>query len=200
METPLDTFLPRFDHNEVHSRHVKAPPARVLAAAREVTPGEVPLLVALMAIRSGPRLRGLVLDRPIVRQFERSGFARLEETEDTLVLGGVGRYWTPSGGVRRVTAEEWFAFDAPGYAKAAVDFRVEPAPDGGTTLWTETRITATDEAARRRFRCYWLLIHAGSAAIRIAWLRAIARRAERETQAASRPSASSSRSTSSSAV
>jgi hypothetical protein len=196
---PLDEQLPRFDRRELHSRRVAARPAQVLVAAREVTAREVPLLVVLMALRSGPRLRRLSLDRPILGEFERSGFVRLAEADDELVYGGVGRFWTPSGGIRRISAEEFEGFAEPGYAKAAFNFLVRPAPDGGTLLSTETRVLATDPAARRSFCRYWRLIRPGSGAIRRGWLRGIARRAER-AQAARSESASSSRSTSSSVV
>ena len=43
---------------------------------------------------------------------------------------------------------------------------------------TRTRNRATDEATGRRFRWYWLLIGAGSKAIRLDVLRAVRRRAE----------------------
>jgi hypothetical protein len=50
--------------------------------------------------------------------------------------------------------------------------------DGRTRLTTETRIKATDAAARRRFRLYWLAIGPGSAMTRRSLLRAVKRRAE----------------------
>jgi hypothetical protein len=81
--------------------------------------------------------------------------------------------------VRRVSAAEFAAFREPGYARAAFNMHAEPAPGGGTLLTTETRIQATDDEARRSFRRYWRVIYPGSAAIRLAWLRAIRRRAER---------------------
>ena len=98
---PLDDFLPHFDFREIHSRRVAAEPADVLAAARAVTPLEVPLLVALMALRAGPRLGRLSLRRPIVEQFERAGFVQLAANERELVYGGVGRFWTLGGGLTR---------------------------------------------------------------------------------------------------
>jgi hypothetical protein len=64
-------------------------------------------------------------------------------------------------------------------AKGAVSLRVEGVA-GRTVLTTETRVLCTDEGARRRFRRYWALIRPGSGAIRVAWLRAIRRRAERQ--------------------
>jgi hypothetical protein len=177
----LDDFLPRYDFNEVHSVTTSASPAAVMNAIRALTPTEVPVLVALMAIRSVPALvrrRRLSVRGPLLDGFRKSGFVTLHETPDELVLGGVGRFWEPSGGLRRVEAAEFGEFAEPGFAKAAFNFQIER--DGERTLvTTETRIATTDERARRRFARYWRVVHPGSALIRVAWLRAIRRRAER---------------------
>ena len=78
------------------------------------------------------------------------------------------------------TSRRFAALSAPGYAKAAMNFRVEPAPDGSCRLTTETRIHATDAATARRFATYWRFILPGSAILRVTWLHAIAGRAEGE--------------------
>lgn len=175
----LDDFLPRYDVHEVHSTSISAPPDAVLAAIREVTAREVPLLVVLMALRAGPRARRLSAGNTILSGFERAGFVPLHDGPESLAYGGVGRFWRPSGGLRRVEASAFATFGEPGYAKAAFSFELEPQGGEHTLLTTETRVLATDEAAKRSFRRYWRLIYPGSAAIRIAWLRAIRRRAER---------------------
>jgi hypothetical protein len=180
----LDEFLPRYDVHEVHSTTIAAPPEAVVGATHDVTAREVPLLVALMILRAGPSARRLSGSRTILTQFERAGFVWLRDGPDGLIAGGVGRFWTPSGGLRRLQASEFTAFDEPGYAKAVFSFEVEPRGDR-TLLTTETRVLATDERARRSFKRYWRLIRPGSAAIRIAWLRAIRRRAERAAYAPS---------------
>jgi hypothetical protein len=195
----LDNYLPHYDFHERHSISVDAAPATVLEEARRMTSRDVPLMVALMAVRRLPELvigrRTLRLDsRPVLEQLERAGFVRLAATDEELVFGVVGRFWLPSSGVRRVSAESFAGFAEPGCAKAAVNFRAVREGDH-TRLSTETRILATDAAARRRFRCYWRLIYPGSAAIRIVWLRAIRQRAEAQPARAS-----SSRSTSSAVV
>jgi hypothetical protein len=174
----LDDHLPTYDVCEVHATTVAAPPEAVMEAVRAVTPREVPLLVILMALRAGPRAPRLSARRTILGGFERGGFVRLCERPDILVYGGVGRFWTPSGGLRRIEPSGFRDFAEPGYAKAAFSFELERRGDL-TLLTTETRVLATDEAARRSFRRYWWLIRPGSGAIRIAWLRAIRRRAER---------------------
>jgi hypothetical protein len=195
----LENALPNYDVRERHSIAVEAAPATVLEEVLRMTPRDVPVMVALMALRSLPSLllgRGAlgVGVRPIVQQFERAGFVRLATTEDELVLGAVGRFWHPSGGLTRVSVDGFAAFAEPGWAKAAVNLRAARA-GGRTLLTTETRVLATDDAARRSVRRYWRLIYLGSALIRVAWLRAIRRRAEAQPV-----SAPSSRSTSSSVV
>ena len=179
----LDDFLPSYDVHEVHSVGTSASPAATMKAIRELTPLEVPVLVGLMAIRSvpavvrgrRPSLRGRLLDG-----FRHGGFVDLHAAPDELVFGGVGRFWQPTGGLRRIDAADFRDFAEPGFAKAAFNFQVERI-DGRTVVSTETRIATTDEQARRRFGRYWRLIHPGSALIRIAWLRAIRRRAERNS-------------------
>ena len=188
----LDEFLPRYDVHEVHSTAIAAPPEAVMDAIREVTPREVPLMVALMILRTGPRARRLSGRHTILAGFERAGFVTLRDGPDGIVAGGVGRFWTPSGGLRRIDASEFGAFGEPGYAKGAFSFELEPR-GGRTLLTTETRVLATDEPARRSFKRYWRLIHPGSAAIRVAWLRAIRRRAERSRYAPSGSSPASAR-------
>ena len=65
-----------------------------------------------------------------------------------------------------------------GWAKAAWSFRVDPAPGGGATLSTETRILCTDPGSLRAFRRYWRLVRPFSGVIRIEMLLAIRREAE----------------------
>jgi hypothetical protein len=132
-------------------------------------------------VRSVPALlrrRRLPLRGSLLNGFRKAGFVPLRETPDELVFGGVGRFWQPSGGLRRVDPARFREFAEPGFAKAAFNFQVERTGER-TTVRTETRIATTDERARRHFARYWRLIHPGSALIRVAWLRAIRRRAER---------------------
>ena len=177
----LDEFLPDYDVNEVHSVTTSAGPAAVMEAIHALTVREVPLLVALMAVRSLPTLlrrRRPSMQGPLLDAFLSGGFVVLRETPDELVVGALGRFWQPSGGVRRFDPAEFRDFAEPGWAKAVFNFEVRRIGDR-TQLRTETRVATTDERARRRFGRYWRRVHPGSALIRMAWLRAIRRRAER---------------------
>ena len=140
---------------------------RALAAVHDVSAAEMPLARLLM------RLRGLRPNRagPLVDTMVTRGFARFGD--DVLVL--VGRPWSARGGLRRV--HDFVAFDDPGYAKMALDFTAVPDAEG-TLLATETRVFLTDEAARRRFAAYWLVVRPFSGLVRRSWLAAAKRRAE----------------------
>ena len=79
---PLDEFLPDYDVNEVHSTRVAASPDAVMAAVPLLTAREVPLLVALMAVRSLPARVGAAAapaQRPDPRGFLRGGFVALAD-------------------------------------------------------------------------------------------------------------------------
>ena len=177
---PLDEFLPHFHFSERHSTEVAASPERTREAVRELRGRDVPLTGVLMALR---RLPARKLPRPssapVLGQMERGGFVLLAERPDEVVLGIAGRFWELGSGVRPVSAAEFAQFAEPGCARAAINFRVEPA-GRGCRLTTETRIEGTDDNARRSFGRYWRVVHPGSALIRREWLRAIRRRAERE--------------------
>ena len=166
----LDEVLGEYGWSERHAIDIAAPPAAVLDAVRSLTADEMPLVRALLAVRSLPsRLlrrhgRSAGPARPVVEEMTRSGFFPLgEDPGRELVVGIVGRFWQACPVHAEIASADGFrAFDAPGWAKAAMNFRVGPLPDGRTRLTTETRIVATDAAARRRFGAYWLVVGPGA--------------------------------------
>jgi hypothetical protein len=174
----LSELLPEYDFAERHEVAV-TDARRALAAAREATPAEMPFVRTLFALRSGPALvtrgRGLPRDRSrsLAEQMIAFGFVPLAEDEHEIVLGFVGQPWKLTGGTmpRLLAADEWRAFDEPGFVKAVMNFRVD-----GNVLSTETRVLVTDERSRRKFRRYWLVVRPFSGLIRRSWLRAAKRR------------------------
>jgi hypothetical protein len=162
----LDEFLPRYDVNEVHSVTTSAAPAAVMEAIRDLTPREVPLLVALMAVRSVPALlkrRRLSIRGRLLDGFRGAGFVALREGPDELVWAAVGRFWRADGGLRRIAPTEFRDFAEPGWAKAAFTFELAQV-GGRTVVTTETRIATTDEQSQRRFGRYWRVIGPGQRA------------------------------------
>lgn len=166
--TLLDTHVPEWDFRERHATRVNASPERVFAAVREVTLAEMGVFRVLAWLR-GIRVP---VDRPVLEVASTTWSVLADEPGRELVLGAVGQPWRLRGGNN--PGGDFATFNRPGYAKMAINWRLE-----GTTLSTETRVLATDAAARRKFRRYWLVIRPFSGLIRRVWLRAIRRRAER---------------------
>lgn len=180
----IDTHLPHADFAERHALRVHAPPERAYAAARGLDMSGSLLVRTLFALRSLPALfsrkRG-VMEKGLETTMERllkNGFVLLDErAPHEFVLGLVGRFWTPAGGIERIQPAELAVFDKPGMAVAAWNFTVLPT-DEGSLVATETRVRCTDDAARRSFERYWRVVRPFSGAIRMEALRAIRRTAE----------------------
>src|ERR1044072_5054989 len=119
----IDEVMPEFDRREVHRRVIGAPPAATWDALREVRGGEMRLMQGLMGLRSLGRRRADG-SRTVLEGFKRMGFRPVaEDPGRELVVAGIGRFWTPSGGLRKVEGAEFFArFEEPGYAKVAFNF------------------------------------------------------------------------------
>lgn len=173
----IDGLLPEFDAVERHRVEVRAGARRTYAAVRGADLGRsalVRLLFATRGIRGALRPGRITLDA-----LRGAGFVLLgEDPGSEIVLGIVGRFWTPRGGLAEVRAEDFTSFDRPGYAKAAWNFHLEPRV-AVTLLSTETRVAATDDAARRRFRAYWALVRPFSGLTRSRALGVMKREAER---------------------
>lgn len=163
----LDEVLPQWHFRERHAIPLVAPPEPALAAVLAVTPADSPLIRLLFG------LRGLPAERhdSIFDQLLRMDFRVVaEEPAREIVAVGIGQPWRLGG--ETVDARDFVRFDEPGYAKMALAFSSD-----GASLATETRVLLTDEASRRRFRLYWLVVRPWSGAIRRSWLRAARRRA-----------------------
>jgi hypothetical protein len=183
----LDTFLPAYDFNEVHRVMVDAPPEKVFAALKALTPGELsPLVFWMLDLRGLPaRLLGrggpqMAEARPFLEQLYAGGFIPLaEEPGREIVFGLIGQFWKLADNteVEIVSPQAFLEFEQTDYAKVAANLAVQPA-GAQTLLTTETRIWAPDEATRSKFAFYWRLISLGSGWIRRLWLNAIKRKAE----------------------
>lgn len=189
----IDEFAPEFQFEEFHERLVRATPEAVDRAIRSVPAEEIRLFHLLTWIRNPRRpwshepanILNPPSKVPILDVATRSGFVILsDEPGREIVLGTlVAR---PLGarlavlGDSASTARRFAELSEAGYAKAAMNFRIEPREGGMCLVTTETRIFATDPRTARRFATYWRFILPGSSLLRVTWLGAIAARAESE--------------------
>ena len=196
----LDRIVPSFQASERHSTTIAASPDQVWAALSQVTMGELRLFRLLMGVRvlpgrlvRSPRAR-FNADEPLLGWAVRFGFSILgEEVRRELVVGAIGQPWRLAGGrsAAVVDGDDFAAFDQPGYAKMAANFRLASTVGGSAIqLSTETRVACTDPASARRFARYWWLIRPASGVIRRSWLAAIKRRAKRAADAGTDPEVS----------
>jgi hypothetical protein len=193
----IDEFLPVFQFHESHQIRIHATPRRIAWAIATVPAEEIRLFRTLTWLRHPRRpwsrpeesILAPPSGKPILEVATASGFLQLAAEPDreivlgTLVIAARSRACG--------SPQDFKELAAPGYAKAVINFLIEPqsaaatggrdtpgGPQGWCRLTTETRVFATDAATCRRFAAYWRLIAPGSALIRVEWLRAIRRRAE----------------------
>ena len=180
-ETRLDEFMPVWQFNERHTISIKAPPAAVYEAIRNVRAGEISLFNTLTWIRRGGRaLPESILNAgdtaSLLDVATRSGFVYLaDDAPKEVVIGTVVMH--PPGARAPLTPQTFKTSLPPGYAIAAMNFAVLPDGPNASLVSTETRVFANNPVARRRFARYWRVIYPGSALIRLMWLRAVKRRA-----------------------
>lgn len=184
IRTQLAEFAPVYQFHEVHRIHVRAARDRAYRAIREVTADEILLFRTLTWLRRlgrpGPESILNAPERlPLLEVATRTSFLLLAEKPEREVV--IGTLVLAPAGVRikaQPTPQDFKALDAPGFAKATMNFRLEDVGTDTCVVTTETRVYATDASARRRFGAYWRVIYPESALIRRMWLRAIKRRAE----------------------
>jgi hypothetical protein len=183
----IDSFAPNPDVVETHSITIDASRDAVYRAlwTAALSSPVIKLLLSLRSLpgfvargfRSFPRSQKITLHTLLD-----SGFGLLaEEPGQEVVLGLTGRFWRPVGNLSPFNRAD---FDHPvptGFAHAIWNFQIiEDA--GRSILSTETRVVCGDEASRRKFRAYWLIVRPFSGLIRLLMLRAVKRDCEKLLQ------------------
>lgn len=180
----IDEYLPAYDVTEHHYLDIQAPVEKIYAAAHELDMSPSRWIRGLFLLRGLPAFlfsrrhsqAGLGLN---LAGLHRSGFIFLGEIpQQEIVLGLIGKFWTPSGGIQRLNAAGFQNFTTSGFAKAVWNFSLEFRTADVTRLHTETRVLCLDAASRKRFRFYWLFIRPFSGLVRMEILRALKRSAE----------------------
>jgi hypothetical protein len=181
----IDAFLPAYDFHEFHEIAIHAPPDRVMSALRQVTLADIAVVRTLGKIRNTAMGRPgaptfPATPRPVVETLMNGGgaFFPLESTEREILFGLAGQPWNDAAPHPRIQPDAFRSWTAPGQVKVATSLKVEDLGAGRSRLTTETRVLATDEAARRTMARYWAFIYPGSGLLRVSLLRAVRTRAE----------------------
>jgi hypothetical protein len=178
----LDRFIPRPDVRERYERLIRAPAGLVFDVAMHFDLMSVPLVRAIFWLRgklmgSTPTTRA---PQGLVAETMRLGWGVLSHREGRrLIMGAVTRPWDADVIFQSVPAERFAEFAEPDLVQIVWTLEAEPLGHALTRFGSETRVRATDGAARTKFLRYWRWAGFGIVLIRWLMLPAIRREAER---------------------
>ena len=182
--TPLDPFIPEPEVSERHEIVVAAPAAVVMRVVKTFDMYSIPWVRRIFRLRE--TLMGVEalarVPKPFVEEMQGLGWQCLiDRPESLFVAGAACQPWLGDVVFRPIPPEAFADFDEPGLVKIAWTLEVGALGPARCRLSTETRVVATDAAARARFRGYWRWARFGIVLIRRLVLPAIRRQAEAQT-------------------
>ena len=133
-ETRLDELTPAWQLREVHTLRIDAPPARVYDAIKSLRAGEIRLFHTLTWIRRGGRempenILNPGAERSLLDIATHSGFIYLADEPNEVVIATIV-VAPPDRPRLQLTPELFRSTLAPGFALAAMNFRIRPDGDG----------------------------------------------------------------------
>jgi hypothetical protein len=179
----LDRFVPEYEVREQHEVHVHAPAGLTYRAALALNIYDSAIVRAIFRGREvlmrAEHRNAPPIETPFLEQMVRLGWGVLaEEHGREIALGAITKPWEPNPRFEPVLAAEFATFSHPLSVKIAWNVVVEPVAPRESICRTETRVVATDDEARRRFRLYWALVLPGVRLIRREVLRLVKTSAE----------------------
>lgn len=183
----IDRFIPKSNADviERHETTVRAPAAVVLEAAESFDLESIPIVRAIFWLRakllgaSYARMRKGLIEETTRMGWERLAYAPGRE----IVMGTVTRPWIGEVKFRRIMPDSFAEFKEPDMVKIVWTLEAELVGPELTRLATETRVLATDESARAKFKAYWRKFGIGILMIRWLAVPAMKREAERRHKA-----------------
>ncbi|MFN7953469.1 MAG: hypothetical protein U0610_17215 [bacterium] len=187
--SPLEPFVPVFDARERFQVAVDAPAALVYETATTFDMQSVGLVRAIFRLREialGARGGGARVPRGWLEEAAALGWGTLAEVPGRLFVAGAHcQPWLPDVCFVPIAPAAFRGYSEPGQVKIAWTLEVVPLAASRSLLATETRVVATDPAARERFLRYWRWARFGIVPIRWLLLPAIAREANRRASRSS---------------
>jgi hypothetical protein len=193
--TLIDSLMPEYDFNEVHSIEINASTESVVTAIKELKANELSWIFHLLIdMRELPEklfgndfINKSFFDgqQSMLEKMQAGGFIKLGEViNHEIVLGllipeTIGKFWkrAPKVNLGPNKYEDFMSFNSPDFAKVTLNFLIDKKDK--TILRTETRILPLSPKMHNSFKIYWSFIHIGSAWIRRIWLKAIKHHAEK---------------------
>jgi hypothetical protein len=185
----LDAFAPTPDVHGRHATLVRAPADLVLEVARDFDMQSIPLVRAIFWLRAKlMRAKAAAPARGagIVASTQALGWGvLLDEPGRAYLSGSACQPWLADVVFSPIPPERFATYAEPDRVKIAWSLEVEAVEPALTRFSTETRVVATDEQARAKFRRYWRAFGIGIMMIRLLLVPAVRREAERRWRARS---------------
>lgn len=182
MHSLIDRFIPHADVRERHEIIVCAPTAVVLDVARNFDLQSIPLVRAIFWLRAklmGAKVPGAA-PQGLVADTVRMGWGVLyDEPGRVFIAGAACQPWQADVIFTSIPPGRFATFAEPDRVKIVWTLEAVAEGPAVTRFATETRVCATDEQARGKFRRYWRVFGFGIVMIRWLLLPAVRRHAER---------------------
>ena len=188
----LDWLLPEFDATIVEHQVMEGDAESIYRAVTSVDMAEIPNTYTtvrfLFAARgAAERLVNALLGRTTAAPVP-EGALRLcdmpdhgdwvklaEDPPDEFAFGVVGRFWGGETVWETIDADQFVAFDQPGFAKIGCSISLRPYGTARTLVSYEARTQALDPESRAQFLRYWRVVRPGVAIVMRAYLHAVAK-------------------------
>lgn len=184
----IDRFMPQADVTERHETLVRAPADVVFDVAQTFDLQSIPLVRAIFWLRA--KILGVaempahLFEKGLVAETQALGWRILAARPGReLVAGSVTQPWQGDVIFTPVEPDRFATYSAPDMVKIVWTLEAEPLGPALSRFRTETRVLATDEAARTKFGRYWRWAGLGIVLIRWLLLPALRREAERRAHA-----------------
>lgn len=183
----IERFMPQADVTECHETLIRAPAGVVFDVAQTFDLQSIPLVRAIFWLRAKllrtPEAPTPAFAKGLVAETTALGWRILgERAGRELVVGSVTQPWKGNVVFTPVVPDRFLEFSEPDLVKIVWTLEAEPLGPALTRFRTETRVLATEDEARRKFRTYWRWARFGIVLIRLLMLPALRREAERRQQ------------------
>jgi hypothetical protein len=180
-ERLIERFMPASDVRTCHEFLVHAPADVVFDVAQRFDLQSLPIVRAIFWLRGKLMGAARTTRRPsgLVEETKRLGWNELARRPGReLVMGAATQPWKADVKFIPVPAEDFLGFAEPEMVKIVWTLEAVPVEPNLTLFRTETRVRATDAAAREKFLRYWRFARFGIVLIRWLHLPALRRAAE----------------------
>jgi hypothetical protein len=183
----IERFLPHGDVTERHEITIRAPADLVFDVAQNFNLRSIPLIRAIFWLRAtllgGVKPSAELFAKGLVAETKALGWGVLAQRPGReLVMGGATQPWKADVTFTTIPPDRFIAFAEPDRVKIVWTLEAEPLGPGLTRFRHETRVLATDDAARKKFRRYWRFFGIGIVMIRWLLLPALRRAAEQRAR------------------